>query len=72
MGASSWKETDHADLKMWKDVETILLHMCARNQTARDEFGGRLLLGPSVFSPTCRAWLSVSANAAAVTTGTCN
>ena len=44
MGASSRKVTDLADLKMCKDVETVFLHMCALNLTARDEFGEELVL----------------------------
>ena len=47
MGASSWNVTDLADLKMCKDAETVLLHMCALNLAARDEFGKGLVLKPT-------------------------
>ena len=42
---NSMNVTDLADLKMCKDVETVFLHMCAFNLTARDEFGKGLVEG---------------------------
>ena len=47
MGASSWNVTELSDLKMFKDVETVLLRLCACNLTARDGFGEGLMLMPT-------------------------